>query len=183
MPEPGLSDIPGIDGIQQLGQQAQQRPGGDHEQRSPSGNVEVSLGDVVVPVYPQRHAYLMNRLGRTLAQFAASTQGEINTENFVSFLGGNTYDVLAALIPALPSRLPRHVFMGYESEEAAEKGDYDETKDKSPDLPQIIGAFEACIRVNRFDVLGGLKAIVDPTLLRAYVRKEMAQRLSATSQS
>lgn len=143
---------------------------------------EVTLGDVTVPVYPQRHAYLANRLGKTLQGFVESGE-EVSTENFIAFLGGGAYDVLAALIPALPSRLPRHVFAGFPSEEAMDEGTYDEISDKSPTFPEIVSAFEAAWRVNRFDVLGKLGSLVDPTMLKAWLRVEMAKRLSMTSQS
>lgn len=143
---------------------------------------EITLGDVTVPVYPQRHAYLSNRLGRTFAAFVESSE-ELTTENFLLFLGEKTYDVLAALIPALPARMPRHVFAGYGSEAALEAGDYDEAADASPTFPEIVAAFETVWRVNRFDVLGNLGKIVDPTLLRSLIRVQMTERLSTISAS
>lgn len=147
---------------------------------------EVTFGppenEVTVPVYPQRHAYLTNRLGRTFADFAESGE-DMTTENFAAFLGGQAYGVLAALIPALPARMPAHVFNGYPSAEAMEAGDYDESTDASPTFPQIVAAFETAWRVNRFDVLGKLKALVDPTLLQAWIRVQLTERLSTTSAS
>lgn len=157
-------------------------PPGDEQLRQSGPAPEVRLGDVVVPVYAQRHAYLANRLGRTFQAFVESGE-QLATENFLSFLGGQTYEVLSALIPALGSRMPKHVFAGFGSPEAMDAGEYDPGQDRSPSFPEMVEAFECVWRVNRFDVVGKLGSIVDPTLLRAAVRAQMAERLSTTSQS
>lgn len=177
----GLEGLEGVGGAEQVQQIADAKATTTPHKVQQNGNgrrqAEIRLGDATVPVYPQKHAYLSNRLGRVIGQFA-STGTDLNATNFVGWLGGNTYDVLAALIPSLASRMPRHVFAGYPSAEAMEKGEYDEAADQSPTFPEIVAAFEAAVAVNRLDVLGNLKDLVDPTLLKATLRAEMSKALS-----
>ena len=145
------------------------------------GANEVALGDVVVPVYPQRIAYLENRLGKTVREFVEA--GGIDTADFARWLGSRTYSVLAALIPSLPSRMPEHVFRGYPSPEAYAEGSYDPEADRSPTFPEVVDAFNMAIRVNRFDLLGNLKSLVDPTVLRRMLNAEMATRYTSSRSS
>lgn len=117
--------------------------------------MEITLGQHTVPVYPQRWAYLENRLGRTLSEFVGRSTA-LSGENFASFLGEEAYKALCVFLPQLPSRMPEWEFRGYPSREAWEQGEYDEQKDSSPTFPEIVEAFETIIQVNRFDVLGSL---------------------------
>jgi hypothetical protein len=145
------------------------------------GANEVQLGDVVVPVYPQRIAYLENRLGRTVREFVEA--GGIDTSDFAKWLGSRTYSVLAALIPSLPSRMPEHVFRGYPTPEAYAAADYDPEADRSPTFPEIVDAFDMAVKVNRFDLLGNLKSLVDPTVLRRMMSAELATRYTSSRSS
>lgn len=140
----------------------------------------VRLGEHDVPVYPQRWRYAVNKLGATVTSFVSSGQ-EITAENFAVFAGDKVYDVLCALIPNLPKRMPRWEFEGYVSAEAAQRSaanpdadEYDPETGREPDFAQIVGAVEAAWKVNRLDVLGGLKAIVDPTMLKAQINALVA---------
>jgi hypothetical protein len=144
--------------------------------------VKVTLGNVEVPVYAQRQGYLANRLGSTFKGFVDSGE-DISTENFAVWLGDSVFDVLATLIPALPKRMSKHEFMGFDTAAAMESGDYDEAQDRSPTFPETVKAFEMIWKVNRFDLLGKLGTLVDPTLLRAIVRQQLTQRLLTTSMS
>lgn len=148
-----------------------------------SGQTEVQIGNVLVPIYPQRQGYLANRLGSTISGFVESGQ-DISTENFVLWIGDRAYDVLDTLTGGrLSKRISRHEYAGFATKEAMDAGDYDEQADVSPDFPQTVAAFEAVWRVNRFDVLGKLSALVDPTMLRAWIRVQMTERLSTISAS
>jgi hypothetical protein len=148
------------------------------------GNVvEVTLGEHTIPVYAQRWRYAVNKLGGVVGSFTASGQ-DVTAENFAVFAGDRVYEVLCALIPGLAKRMPEWEFNGYASAEAAVRSaqdpaadEYDPETGREPTFEQIIGAMETAWRVNRLDVLGGLKAIVDPTMLRAQVNALIATRI------
>lgn len=207
-PQPTAANVEGVAGLedlQQVTQGAQQPAGGEGtpqaapvppgapappqeaaqllQQHTGVGNTEIQLGDTVVAVYPQRHAYLENRLGRVLGEFVSTGLENLDADNFIAFLGERSYDVIAALLPQLPSRMPKHVWAGYGSEEAFLAKEYDPALDTSPTYPQIIEAFTAVVKVNRLDVLGGLKSIVDPSLIQGFLRVEMAKALEQRSTS
>lgn len=147
------------------------------------GVVEATLGEHTIPVYAQRWRYAVNKLGGVVGAFTASGQ-DITAENFAVFAGDRVYEVLCALIPGVAKRLPEWEFNGYASAEAAARSaenpaadEYDPETGREPTFEQIIGAMETAWRVNRLDVLGGLKAIVDPTMLRAQINALIATRL------
>lgn len=143
--------------------------------------VMVKLGEAEVPVYPQRHAYLTNKLGKWFSAFAEGATKE-GTET-IAFFGDQAYDVLCVLIPAYGKRVSRHEFAGYGSAEAMEAGDYREEDDKSPSVPELVDAFETAKEVNRFDVFGAIFKIVDPQMLRSLVNQQVAERILKSSQS
>jgi hypothetical protein len=144
---------------------------------------KIQLGQHEVPVYPQRHAYLTNRLGRFVDVLGSSWDGAGGVDDVVRLLGGSVYDVLCALIPNLGNKMPEYEFRGFGSREAMDEGVYDEREDKSPTLPEIIVAFETAARVNRFDVFKALKGLVDPKLLRAELSLKVSEALSTGSPS
>jgi hypothetical protein len=144
---------------------------------------KIRLGEHEVDVFAQRHAYLENKLGKWFAALAESSQQNLDVNNLLAFLGGQTYDVLVVMIPTLGRRMPRWEFDGYGSQEAWEAKDYDEQLDKSPTVPEIVNAFEVAIQVNRFNVFGALTKIVDPRMLRALVNERLAATISQKSQS
>lgn len=148
------------------------------------GNVvEVDLGEHTIPVYAQRWRYAVNKLGSVVGSFTQTGQ-DVTAENFAVFAGDRVYEVLCALIPGLAKRMPEWEFNGYASAEAAVRSAQDPAADeynpetgREPTFEQIIGAMETAWRVNRLDVLGGLRAIVDPTMLRAQINALIATRI------
>jgi hypothetical protein len=141
---------------------------------------KVTLGDHEVDVYPQRHAYLTNKLSKYVTKLAASDLDIGDAGGVASFLGGEAYDLLSVLIPAYGKRCPRFEFLGYDSQEAFEHDEYDEDKDKSPTFDQIIEAFAVSARVQRFDSLKALGKVIDPKLIRGWINKELAIRLTSS---
>lgn len=127
------------------------------------------LGDKSLPVYPQPWRRIVKRLGRVLdALQAASTEDGFEAEQFVGSLQGRLYETLVTFLPKLPEFVPEYEFNGYESPVAWTEDRYDEDKDKSPSLPQIIDAFDLIVEVNggkRFLALLG--RVFDPKMLRA----------------
>lgn len=55
---------------------------------------------------------------------------------------------------------------------------YDVELDRSPTPPEIIHAFNVCMRVSRFDLLKHLRGLVGEDFLRAWVTKAMADFLA-----
>lgn len=144
---------------------------------------EITLGEHTLPCYPQRHAYLANRLGR-FVETLADNAGEIESAGDVAgLLGDSAYDVLCALIPNLGKRMSRHEFAGYGSEAQMEAGDYDEREDHSPTFPEIVHALETAVAVNRFDVLKVVGRVIDPKLLKAEISLKVSEMISGGLQS
>lgn len=144
-----------------------------------SGPVEITLGEHTIPVYAQRHAYLINRLGRVLADLQ-ETAGNIETADVLAYVQAHAYELLCALMPNLDKRLPEYEFRGYGSREAMDAGEYDEQADRSPTLPEIREALTRASEVNGFDVFVHLKGLVDPKLLRGWVSAQLAEAISPT---
>jgi len=144
---------------------------------------EVQLGSHTVPCYPQRHAYLTNRVGKFVDRLAGGADDLGGISDVVGLLGDSAYDVLCALIPNLSKRMPRYEFAGYGSQDAYDAKDYDPELDKSPTFPEIVEAFETAIAVNRFDVFKALKGLVDPKMLKADVSLWISEQISGGSPS
>lgn len=140
---------------------------------------KVVLGDHEVPVYPQRHAYLTNKLGKWMTSMIGS-EGNLDTDDALAFLGGRAYEVLSVMIPTLPKRMPKWEWDGFGSADAAQAGEYVEEEDKSPTVPQIVDAFNAAIAVNRFDIFKAVMSVVDPQLLRTWLNAKLAEKLTLT---
>lgn len=139
---------------------------------------KITLGAHDVDVYPQRHAYLTNRLGGYVDRLAGSDLDISDAKGVFDLLGGESYDLLAVLLPQYAKRCPKYEYLGYGSEAAYEAGEYDENEDKSPTFEEIINAFEVSARVQRFDTLKILSKVFDPKLLRAWVNERMATALT-----
>lgn len=142
-----------------------------------SAQAEVTLGEHVLPVYAQRHAYLQNRLGRFIDGLV---DDGVEAGNVLDAVQNSAYELLVVLIPNLDKRVPEWEFKGYGSREALEQGDYDEQVDKSPTVPEIRQAFEVAAKVNSFDVLKAVWKVVDPQLLRGLVTAQIAEAISPT---
>jgi hypothetical protein len=141
-------------------------------------------GGVTVPVYPQRHAYLTNRLGKFLNELVESGQS-LAIDNLLDVAGAQAYALLTALIPNLSRRLPEWEFMGYPTRDAMEAGEYDPAADEgSPSVPEIRTAIKVASDVNGLDILmhiKGLFGLVDPTLLRSIVSEQLLDLIDSTT--
>lgn len=132
---------------------------------------QVTLGEHTYPVYAQRHAYLSNRLGKTVAQLQDMEQMDTSgVEGVVSSLGEQAYDFLKVFIPKL---MPKYEFAGYPTEEAHIARDYQEEYDKSPTIPEITVAFEVALKANRLDSLKSLGKLLNMDLIKAYISSGM----------
>jgi hypothetical protein len=143
---------------------------------------EVTLGEHTLPIYAQRHAYLMNRAGRFVDEIVKRV-ADLDTSQILVALQESSYELLCVLIPNLEKRVPEYEFRGFGSREAMDAGDYDEEADRSPTLPEIRTAFEVASRVNAFDVVKHIWGIFDPSLLRGIVNEQITEAISKTSPS
>jgi hypothetical protein len=142
---------------------------------SPNGSgsapTHVTLGEHTYPVYAQRHAYLANRLGKTVAKLQEMEQMDTGSlEGVIGSLGDQAYDFLQVFIPKL---MPRYEFAGYPTDEARIAGDYNEEYDKSPTIPEITFAFETALKANRLDSLKSLGKLINMDLVKAYLSAGM----------
>lgn len=147
---------------------------------TPNGDgPHAKLGEHTYPVYAQRHAYLMNKLGKQAAALASLGEGDSlsSVDNAVSMLGERVYGILKVLIPQL---MPEYEFRGYATVEAMEKDEYQEEYDKSPSVPEVIDAVQLCLKVNRLDLAAHLGKIVDLDMVRAFVNSQLANSFEAT---
>lgn len=146
---------------------------------------KIKLGEHEVDVFPQRHAYLTNKLGKYVDRLAGSDLDFSDAAGVAVFLGSEAYDLLSVLLPQYGKRCPRYEFCGYGSQQALEAGEYQENADKSPTFEEIIEAFSVSARVQRFDTLKVLGKVVDPKLLRGWINARLAETLanSASLQS
>lgn len=138
---------------------------------------KITLGEHEIEVFPQRHAYLTNKLGKYVQKLAESDLDLGDASGVASFLGGEAYDLLAVLLPQYAKRCPRYEFLGFDSQEACDKDEYDEDKDKSPTFPEIVNAFTVSATVQRFDTLKLLGKVFDPKLLRGWMNAQIAEAL------
>lgn len=138
----------------------------------------ITLGDHELEVFPQRHAYLTNKLGKYIDRLAASDLDISDASGLTSFLGSEAYDLLGVLVPQYGKRCPRYEFLGFASQAACDAGDYNEELDKSPTFEQIIEAFTVSARVQRFDTLKILGKVFDPKLIRGWINAQLATALT-----
>lgn len=149
--------------------------------------MKVSLGGIEVPVTEQRYARLQHTLSKTVAGLGDGLEDIDGWDNLLAALGERTYQVLEVLVPALSEELPEWKFRGFVSREAFERGEYDPERDEtSPTVPEIKRAFTVAFEVNGLDVgkaAGGLKGLLDPTLLQAIVSGLVEDALPAIQQA
>ena len=77
--------------------------------------------------------------------------------------------------------MPVWEFCGYRSEQAMVEEDDDDDGEWGPTLPDVVTAFEVVMRVNRLDLLGHLRTVISPEIMRAYVSTRIAEALKETS--
>jgi hypothetical protein len=131
---------------------------------------EVQLGKHTYTVVAQRHAYLERKLGSEIGSVLALAGGDAS--NLVASGSVGYHGVLSVFVPEL---MPLHEWRGYPSQKAYEETElwkssggeegsdqYDEDADTSPDLDQMVDAFQAVAEVNRIDLIGKLKELAGP---------------------
>lgn len=139
----------------------------------------VVIGSYSYTVVPQRIGRLRKRLGRALGDLE-----DLQADSVAEFAGASLERTHAILKVFIPDLMPLHEFCGYRSEEAM-NADEDEDGDYGPTLPDIVAAFEVVMRVNRLDLLGHLRSVISPELIRAYLSSQIADAMrgSPTSSS
>lgn len=148
--------------------------------------IDMGLGDgEEIPVYPQRHARLTNKLKRLIQGLTVEWAGlsdkdaaeKLSTEDQYKLLWKlveeNAYELLDIVLPTYTKRVPKYKFLGYRSQEALDKGDYDEAEDYSPTLPQIKNAFIVTSKVNDFDTVKVIGKIFDWELVKTLANREL----------
>jgi hypothetical protein len=131
--------------------------------------VTVQLGEHEYTVHPQRHAYLRHRLGDKI-ELLGQNLNLIADGNFLDQIVDQAYEFLSVFIPEM---MPQWEFEGYGTPEAFEARSYDEAADRSPTTGQIIGAFEAALRVNRLDLVKHLKGPLQTLLGDDYLAAQL----------
>lgn len=138
----------------------------------------VQLGQHQYEVVDQPLPYLKHELG---ALFETLTGTDIDASNVLDFLSGKAYDTVRIFIADL---MPRHEWEGYATRDAMEQGDYDPVAARNgPTASQIKLAITVCMKVSGLDAYKLLGKIVDPTLLRSWVTRELRAFLSSRSLS
>jgi hypothetical protein len=144
---------------------------------SPTEGAAVQIGSYTYSVVPQRIGRLKKRLGRALGDLES-----LGGESLLAFVDSGlerAHDVLKVFIPDL---MPAYEFLGYRSQDAMD-ADEDEEGDYGPTLPDIVNAFEVVMRVNRLDLLGHLRSVISPELLRAYISSQAADLIRGDSRT
>jgi hypothetical protein len=138
----------------------------------------VQLGTHQYEVKDQPLPYLRHELG---AFFETLTAAEVDASNVLEFLSGRAHEVLKVFIPDL---MPLWEWNGYATAHAMEAGEYDAVAARNGPKPsEIRTAITVCMKVSGMDAYKVLGKIVDPTLLRAWVTRELTRFLSSTSLS
>jgi len=132
---------------------------------------EVVVGSYTYLVVPQRVGRLKKRLGRALGDLES-----LAGDSLIGFIDSSLERAHGVLKVFIPDLMPVHEFCGYRSEEAY-LNDEDEEGEYGPTVPDIINAFEVVMRVNRLDLLGHLRSVVSPELIRAYISQTVADTL------
>lgn len=138
----------------------------------------VQLGRHQYEVVDQPLPYLKHELG---ALFETLTTADIDGANLLEFLSGKAYDIIRIFIPDL---MPRWEWEGFATQHAWEAGEYDPVAARNGPTPsQIRTAITVCMKVSGLDAYKMLGKIVDPTLLKAWVTRELHPFLTKTSLS
>lgn len=143
-----------------------------------TGSEWVQLGQHQYEVVDQPLPYLKHELG---ALFETLTETDIDASNVLDFLSGKAYELLHIFIADL---MPLWEWNGYATAHAMEAGEYDAVAARNGPTPsQIKLAITVCMKVSGLDAYKMLGKIVDPTLLRAWVTRELSAFLSNHSLS
>lgn len=152
---------------------------GSNGQGAASGVPHVQLGEHSYAIYPQRHAYLSNKLGKWIGdlQNLGGVAESADVSDLLMVLGPQAYGFFKVFIPKL---MPEYEFRGFANQGALEAGEYDEDYDQSPSFPELVDAFQTCLTVNRLDLLGHLGKVFRTDLMKAYLNRWLAERMEST---
>lgn len=139
--------------------------------------VDVTVGDYVYRVVPQRIGYLRSKFGLALQGLDTA---DLSTGNFLETLGDRVYNVLQVFIPDL---MPRYTFLGFATEEAMEAGDYNPEYDHSPSATQVKEALLTGAEVNEIDLLKHLGKLIGPELISTWAQTVMIDSMKASLQT
>lgn len=128
----------------------------------------VPLGGSVYDVVPQKLGRIRSRLGVELQGLESIGDVEGGLQGFVGESLERAHRLLSVFVPDL---MPVWTFCGFGDEASWAADDYDEARDAGPTLPQIVYAFETVLEVNRLDLLGHLKNVLSPELIRALIQE------------
>lgn len=153
---------------------------------------EVTLGEAVIPVYPQRVSYLTNRTVPAVIEVLESARvsltdiADTDIATVVRRVGyEGVYDLLVSAAPSIAKRLPKYTFCGFASQEAMDADEYDEDAAADPTLDEIVEAFKVVARVNGLDSVVSVGKLlgkaIDPRLLRAEVSLALAGFIGSRS--
>lgn len=144
-----------------------------------SDPVQITLGDRTYGVRAQRIGRLADKLGDRFGQIVDMELGGDGASQLAS-LGGAAHEILRVFIPEV---MPLPEFLGYASEADMREGrrPSDPDADRSPTLPEIEQAFRTAFDVNGFGVLGHLKALVEPEVLRKMITLQISRTLTSGS--
>lgn len=133
--------------------------------------VPVKLGDRTYNLVPQKIGRIRRKFGAAFGLIEAGATGDAPAQ-----VDDQLYEGLRVFIPDLA---PKWELMGYADAELNEPTD--ELADKSPTPNEIADAIEAIFNLHggdRFVRLG--KNFISPTVIRAWIDKELVGRLSAS---
>lgn len=144
--------------------------------------VQVRIGEREYIVVPQRIGRIRSQLGIQFRNIEGLF-GDLEGNSVDSFLNLGMERVHSLLVVFIPTLMPLYEFCGYPTEEAHESDDYNEEYDRGPDVPQLRHAFEVCVKVNSLDLLGQLKNVFSPELIRAIIQEQVLGRLAEATSS
>lgn len=136
---------------------------------------QVVIGTYTYSVVPQRIGRLKKRLGPALGSLQ-----ELQGDSLVGFVSDSLERSHAVLKVFIPDLMPLYEFSGYRSE-AAMEADEDEEGEFGPTIPDIINAFEVVMKVNRLDLLGHLRTVISPEIIKALITNQIAESIRSTS--
>ncbi len=142
----------------------------------PLGYLEVELGDVFGGLGRVSGAKDLADVVIERGEDGTTTTTSAPARSGFGEIAGPGYDILRVFIPDL---MPEHEFRGFASEEAMAAGVRDRGAARlTPTVPQIAGAFETIVRVNRLDVVKHLGKIISPTLLQTFLKQAVGEQVS-----
>lgn len=140
----------------------------------------IRLGSHIYEVVPQPLPLLKRDLADLFDGIAAG--GDITADNIGEYVTGSMRDILGVFLPDI---MPLHEWEGYPTKAAMEGNllDRDWAREHAPTGPQVRLAITVCFKSNGLDAWKLLGKLVDPTLLKSWITRQVAGFLSQPSVS